>query len=88
MGHAGSVKQDVILKLPTSFSELRAVRHTLGLYQRQAPVQVAVLLVATYLFMQVGSASTEPGTFLRRPHCRAAGLTDKQAAVQPGHELC
>ncbi|CAK0785972.1 hypothetical protein CVIRNUC_009185 [Coccomyxa viridis] len=49
----GSIKQDVILKLPTSFSELRAVRHTLGLYQRQAPVHVAILLVATYLFMQV-----------------------------------
>ncbi len=58
--YAGSIKQDVILKLPTSFSELRAVRHTLGLYQRQAPVHVAILLVATYLFMQVGSASAEP----------------------------
>ena len=50
---AGDAEQDLILKVPKSFSELRAVRHTLGLYQEQCPAHVAILLLATYLFMQV-----------------------------------
>ena len=37
---AGDAEQDLILKVPKSFSELRAVRHTLGLYQEQCPAHV------------------------------------------------
>ena len=51
--HAGTQEEALVLRVPTSFSELRAVRHTLGLYQEQCPVHVAFLLLATYLFMQV-----------------------------------
>ena len=56
-----------MLKVPTSFSELRAVRHTLGLYQKQCPAHVAILLLATYLFMQV--LNTEP-TFVAPVHVK------------------
>ena len=51
--HAGKREEALVLKVPTSFSELRAVRHTLGLYQEQCPAHVAILLLAVYLFMQV-----------------------------------
>ena len=52
-------EEALILKVPTSFSELRAVRHTLGLYQEQCPAHVALLLIATYLFMQVVTLSPD-----------------------------
>lgn len=51
--YAEGSEEALVLKVPTSFSELRAVRHTLGLYQKQCPAHVAILLLATYLFMQV-----------------------------------
>lgn len=50
---AGDSRKNLVLKVPTSFSELRAVRRTLGLYQQECPLHVALLLLTTYLFMQV-----------------------------------
>jgi hypothetical protein len=54
--HAEGEAQELLLKVPTNFSELRAVRHTLALYQRACPGQIAVLLLTFYLFLQARQA--------------------------------
>ncbi|CAL8466066.1 g5602 [Coccomyxa elongata] len=46
-------EQQLLLRVPTNFSELRAVRRTLALYQKACPGQIAVLLLTFYLFLQV-----------------------------------
>ena len=91
---AGDAEQDLILKVPRSFSELRAVRHTLGLYQEQCPAHVAILLLATYLFMQVlplSSSCTARGArfrslnvdFLHRLSCRVMLERLQDLTVRP-----
>ena len=40
------------LKVPASFAELRDVRHTLEVYRRACPWHVALLLLAIYMFCQ------------------------------------
>lgn len=55
--HADGVEQQLLLRVPTNFSELRAVRRTLALYQKACPGQIAVLLLTFYLFLQVGLSS-------------------------------
>lgn len=49
----GGEPQELLLRVPKNFSELRAVRRTLALYQQACPGQIAVLLLAFYLFLQV-----------------------------------
>lgn len=51
----GGVAERLQLAVPHSFDELRAVRRTLELYRRNYGLLVALLLVATHVFLQVGS---------------------------------
>ena len=44
--------EKLLLKVPASFSELHAVRHTLELYRRACPGKVALLLLSIYIFCQ------------------------------------
>lgn len=51
--YAGVEPHELLLKVPTNFSELRAVGSTLAMYNRACPGQVALLLLTFYLFLQV-----------------------------------
>lgn len=50
---------ELLMKLPHNITELRAVRHTLELYRANYSVQVATLLLLSYLVLQ---ALSIPGT--------------------------
>ncbi len=60
--------QELMLKVPTNFSELRTVGSTLALYHRACPGQVALLLLSFYLFLQV-SDSPELHLYERMDWC-------------------
>lgn len=53
----GTSADSLLLKVPASFSELRAVRHTLELYRRACPGKVALLLLSIYIFCQARIAA-------------------------------
>ena len=66
--HADGQEQELLLRVPTNFSELRAVRRTLALYQKACPGQIAVLLLTFYLFLQVKPYSCTVAPLLPRLH--------------------
>lgn len=45
--------RDLLVKIPQNFEELRRVKQTLELYTENYYMQVTVLLISVYLFLQV-----------------------------------